>query len=285
MKALPVKGYIERSDKLYRFDESEAGDFEITSAICPRSSVRDRTAADDNIFVNVFPLGGDGPARDKALVVVLMPHAASSAGSPIGNSCSVLSQSRGSLLFDDRDALVKWARDNDVRMQFHRGMEEMPGYRGIGLPADATVPPAAVRAEGIADLKSIVSVHGANLDLQGGIRLTTAPGIGTYSAAIPVKGAAVAGPGWLVVKLLLRDGRIGFGALTRDSRLVKITKEIAPSPEPQSIALRMDDLHDTVSMVIFNQRPESASAAILDAAVYVLPSGPGTNPTELAAVR
>ena len=75
--------------------------------------------------------------------------------------------------------------------------------------------------------------------------------------------------GWVVLRLRVRRGRVGFGACPRDRSLLSRTKSIAPSAEPQTVALRTPDLRHTTDIVVFNDGYIASEVDIFEAGILV----------------
>ena len=267
----PLVGYAEWHDQLYRFREDPAGSYEVLSAICPAGRGRDDW---NNPWIGSFSvplaLPNDSNGNRMWLVTVVAPRSYMAPAGRVGLGCRAIARTRGSLLPDDRRALVAWSRQNDRPIHFYHGLDELPGYTGVGLPPGAMAPPGLVRVENIVDVTAIGALNGAKVEHSPAIRVTTLPLPGGFSAAIPVHDAdKIAGPCWLVLKLRVREGRVGFGASVENGRLLAHTVGIFPSPEPQTVALRVPDFHDARNIIIFNQSMVGGQADILDAAVMV----------------
>jgi hypothetical protein len=85
-----------------------------------------------------------------------------------------------------------------------------------------------------------------------------------------VKGTeAAAYAGWIVLKLRVRRGRMGLGALATGGSLLGRTKSIAPSGEPQMVALRTPDLGRTTYIVVFNEGYTASEVDIFEGRVLV----------------
>jgi hypothetical protein len=264
-------GYAEWNDQLYRFQENTSGDYEVLSAICPAGVPDDWHNPWNGAFSISLGLAND-PAGPMRMVTALTPRAFLAPAGRVGQGCRAISSTRGSLQRDDRRALVEWARHNDAPIHFYRGLDEMPGYTGIGLPPEALAPPDAVRVENTVDLTGIEALNGARVERSSGIRVTTLAVPGAFSAAIPVRNAqTVAGPCWVVLKLRVREGRVGFGPAAEGGRLLAQTQGIAPAAEVQSVALKVPDFREARNIIIFNQSQFAGQAEILDAAVVMVP--------------
>jgi hypothetical protein len=192
-------------------------------------------------------------------------------GGAIGRSCREVSRVRGTLLLEDWRPLVEQSRRDDPVMHFYRNVEDLPGYAGVGLSPDAIPPGGAVPLENaIADLSGIVAAGDARVERVPQVRVTTIPVPGGFSAFIPVKHTeAATSAGWIVVKLRVRRGRVGLGACPRDGPLLGRTKSIAPSAEPQTVALRTPDLRHTTDIVVFNEGYLASEVDIFEAGVLV----------------
>jgi hypothetical protein len=269
--ASPLVGYAEWEDQLYRFQEDPGGDYEVLSAICPVGNRDNWHNPWTGSFSVALRMPNDPGGTPMWLVTVLAPRTYMAPSGRVGQGCRALARTRGSLARDDRHSLVEWARHNDAPMHFYRGLDEMPGYTGVGLPPDVVPPAEAVRVENIVNLSGIEAANGARVDRSAGIRVTTVPVPGGFSAVIPVHNAeTINGPCWVVVTLRVRQGRVGFGAAAEGGRLLTSTLAVAPSAEPQTVALKVPDFRAARNLIIFNQSPFVGQADILDAFVVTL---------------
>ncbi|MEO8368589.1 MAG: hypothetical protein ABI806_05270 [Candidatus Solibacter sp.] len=270
----PLLGYAVRNDQLYRFNEDAAGDHEVLSAICAVGAREDWNNPRAGQFSAALGLPPDSAGRAMWLVTVLAPRADMAPAGSVGQGCSAIARTRGTFVADDRRALVEWARHNDAPIHFYRDVDEMPGYRGVGLPPEAIPPAGAVRVENIIDLKGISATNDARLERTSVFRVTTVRAPGGFSAIIPVRNAeTIAGPCWVVLRIRVIRGRVGFGAGVEGGGLIATTPGIAPSPEPQTVALKVPDFRAVRSIIVFNQQLYAGQADILDAAVMVSPPG------------
>jgi hypothetical protein len=62
---------------------------------------------------------------------------------------------------------------------------------------------------------------------------------------------------------------VGFGAWRKDRSLLSRTKSIAPSSEPQTVALQTPDLRHTTDIVVFNDGYTASQVDIFEAGVLV----------------
>lgn len=268
-RTAPLVGYAAWGGQLYRFQEEDEGGYEALSVVCAPGGEEWNEP-----WNGVFSVGLDmvhGPEAGRRMVTVLAPRSMLTPAGVIGRSCREVSRVRGTLLFEDWRSLVERSRRDDPVMRFYRNVEDMPGYAGVGLSQDAVPPSDAVPLENaIADLSGTVAAGDARVERVPQVRVTTIPVPGGFSAVIPVKGAeAAASAGWIVLRLRVRRGRVGFGARSKDGSLLSLTKAIAPSPEPQTVALRTLDLRRTTNIVVFNQREATSEVDIFEAGVLV----------------
>ena len=268
----PLVGYAEWEDQLYRFQEDPAGGYEVLSTLCPAGVGDDWHNPWTGSFAVALRVPDDLQGMPAWLVTALAPRAYMAPAGRVGSGCREISRTRGSLLPDDRRALVEWARRHDTPMHFYRGVDEMPGYAGVGMPPEAMAPPAATRVENVIDLPATAPLNGGRVELSPSVRVTTIAVPGGFSAMIPVHHAeTVAGPCWVVLKLRVRAGRVGFGVAAEDGRLIASTVGVAPSPEPQTVAVKVPDFRGTRNIIVFNQSQVAGQADILDAVVVVEP--------------
>lgn len=266
-----LTGYAAEDGQLYRFEQNGEGSHEVLSAVCPAGS--DWNNPKKGVFASTLSLR-DGPEAKDWLVTVLAPRSYFAPAGAIGRSCREVSRIRGTLLLDDWKPLLEWSRQNSPPMHFHRDIEDMPGYQGVGLPADAIPPSGLVPAKGVTvDMAAFEESKGARVEHGSQVRITTIPGAGSFSAGVPVHHAeTVAGPCWVVAKLRVHTGRIAFTAFDRFKGIIAKTQAIAPSPEPQSVALYVPDFVHTTDIVVFNSGSGSAVVDVFDIQVLVRPA-------------
>jgi hypothetical protein len=275
----PLVGYAGWNDHLYRFQEDPSGDYNVLSTICPLGGRDDWHRPWIGSFASSMRLSDEPSGTPRVLITVLAPSTNLAPAGSVGLGCREIARTRGTLLPDDRRALMEWARRDDSPVHFYRGVDEMPGYTGIGLPPDAIAPAGATPAAMAVDLAAIAPVNGASVARSPGIRVTTVPLPGGFSAVIPLRNAAaVAGPCWVVLKLRVTRGRVGFGPAAEGGRLLAHSLAIAPSSEPQAVALQVPDIREArsivifnQSIVIFNQSQVSGQADIMDAQIVIAP--------------
>jgi hypothetical protein len=267
--AAPLVGYAAWGGQLYRFQQEDDGGYEALSAVC-------RPGGEDwqQPWTGVFSIGLDvidGPEAGSRMVTVLAPRRNLTPAGAIGRSCREVSRVRGTLRLEDWRRLVEQSRRDDPVMHFYRDVDDMPGYAGVGLSPD-TIPPSGAMPlkDAIADLSGIMANGDARVERLPQVRVTTIPVPGGFSAFIPVKRTeAAASAGWLVLKLRVRRGRVGLGACSKDGSLIGRTKSLAPSPEPQTVALQTPDLGRTANIVVFNEGYTSSEVDIFEARVLV----------------
>jgi hypothetical protein len=267
----PLSGYAAANGQLYRFEQNDQGGYEVLSAVCQPGS--DWNNPHKGVFATTLSLP-EGPEAKDWLVTVLAPRSYLAPTGSIGRSCRQVSSVRGTLLLDDWKPLLEWSRRNSPSMHFYRDIDDMPGYAGMGLSPDAIPPSGLVPAKGvIVDMAAFQASKGARLERVPHVRITTIPGAGSFSAGVPVQHAeTIAGPCWVVLKLRVHSGRIAFTAFDKFKGIIEKTKAIAPSPEPQSVALYVPDFVHTTDIVVFNSGSGAAVVDVFDVAVLVRPA-------------
>jgi hypothetical protein len=270
-----VVGYVARHGQLYRFQEEAGGDYEVLSTVCPLSSTAWLWPWRAT-FSSTLRFPYDSPDSSRLLVTILAQRSAiyheGAPGGEIGRGCREISRIPGILLFADKPALLAALRRDDPPMHFYRTLDEMPGYTGVGLPASAAPPPDASRVDGIIDLANTREHRPARIEWAPHLRVATAPGLGAFSAFIPVERAeSVAGRCWVVLRLRVLSGRVGFVAYDNRTGIMARTPAIAKGPEPQTVALPVDDFRPATDIVIFNEStlPGGGLVDVLDAFVLV----------------
>jgi hypothetical protein len=156
-------------------------------------------------------------------------------------------------------------------MHFYRTLDGMPGYTGVGLPASAAPPRDAIRVDGILDLAKTEQTP-PRLKWVPHLRVPTAGGRGTFSAFIPVIHAeSIASRCWVVLRLRVLAGRVGFAAFDNRTGIIAGTPAISQGPDPQTVALPVRDFRSATHIVIFNGStlPSGGLVDVLDAYVLV----------------
>jgi hypothetical protein len=265
-----VVGYVARSGRLYRFQEDPGGDYQVLSAACPP----EQTAwlwPWRSTFSSILQFPQGSPEAGRLLVTILAPRSAMTPSGEIGRGCHEISKIPGTLRFADREALLASLRQDDRPIHFCRLLDEMPGYKGVGLPAGAA-PPDTTRVDGILDLSDAFAHRPARVQFRPDLRVVTSAGLGMFSGYIPVSHAeSIATPCWVALRLQVLAGRVGFAAFDIRKGIIARTPAIAKSPEPQTIVLRVPDLRSATQLVIFNEStlPSGGLVDVLDAAVLV----------------
>ena len=284
-----VVGYATRNGRLYRFEENPAGDYQVIAATCPRVPLLDSQNWKQRwpeAFSNELLLPNPTPEA-QVLVTVLAPHSPEPAGW-IGRSCKEIAKINGSLQLADREALLDSLRRTDQPIQFPKSLDQMPGYIGVGLPAAMTPPAESVRLTRVLALSNLRrSAPNVHVEREPQIVITTPLTHGAFAAFIPVKNAAsVPTPSWVLLRLKVTSGRIGFAALNRNYEILGRTRAaILKSNEPQDVVLQLPNLHDVANIVIFNEADSAGQFSVLDAAVLVTPADWERNQAVLSAVR
>ena len=275
-----VAGYAMGNGQLFRFQENSEGSYEVLSTVCP-AAVGSWYDPRNGVFSTETLLPGDAAEPSRRLVTVLAPRSYLTPAGPVGGSCRELSRVRGILLFEDWKALVAWSREDDPPMHFYRTLDEMPGYTGVGLPASVAPPPDAIRVDGIIDLANAQRKKPARVEWAPNLRVATAPGLGEFSALIPVNHAeSVVTRCWVVLRLRVLSGRVAFAAFDNRTGILARTRAIAKGPEPQTIALPVRDFRSTTHIVIFNEStlPGGGLVDVLDASLLVARKDAGRKP-------
>jgi len=274
----PIEGYAMGNGQLFRFQENSEGSYEVLSTVCPAAAGSWHEPG-NGIFSTSSLLPGNAGEPARRLVTVLAPRSYMTPAGPVGRSCREVSRVRGTLLFEDWKALVAWSRQTDPPMHFYHNLSEMPGYIGVGLPPEAAPPPDTERVEKVIDLEAIEGINGGRVEHVPQVRVTTIRAIGGFSAVIPVTHAeGVTTPCWVVLKLRVRAGRVGFAAFNTRTGIIAQTRAIASAPEPQTVALQVPDFRAATDIIVFNQSMVGGQADILDAAVLVARKDAGRKP-------
>jgi hypothetical protein len=275
-----VVGYASSGRNTYRFDERPGGDYQVFSAACPMIPQLERSQWIDRwpgTFSAVTYLPHALPGGRMAIATVLAPRKLAQPASWMSAACSPIARIEGSLTPVDRSKLLQGLRREDAPIGFPRMLDELPGYRGVVLPADMLPPKDGSPIAGIVALQEIrATAIGAKVDRLAPIRLTTAPEAGAFSATIPVHPDPRATAScWLVIRLKVIRGEIGFSAFGPGGTVAQTLLPIIKSDQPQDVALRIPRLTEVNQIVIFNvSHLSGAQVDLLDATVLITPDSP-----------
>jgi hypothetical protein len=269
-------GYASRGGQLYRFQQEPGGSYDVISAVCPVST---DIGLDywgwyrewPNVFLNVLRIPDSSPDAKRVLVTLWAPRTVAEPAGWMGRACRMLSRVPGTLLLADRNAMVAQLRRSDPPMRFYRGLEQVPGYAGVGLPGGAAPPSQpTIRLDDVLDLSRMEAGKGARIEPGPGRRLTTNPQMGAFSGWIPVRDAqSVGGPCWVQLRLRVLSGRVGFQAFDARQGGLARTMGIASARDAQTIALRVPDFRSATHVVVTNESDMGAQVEILDATILV----------------
>ena len=286
-----VVGYGARNGQLYRFEQHREGDYEVLVAACPATRElsaevwHQRWPGTFSAVLDLRQPEADAPNR---LVTVLFARQLPEPAGSMGRSCKEIGKVYGTLLLADREALVDSLRRKDTPMHFYRTLDQMPGYTGVGLTREMTPPKDCVRLDHVLRLSLIqVSSNRARLDRTPRIRLTTVPGLGAFSASIPLSHAdAVVTPCWIQLRLKVDHGAIGIAAFNDNTGIVSRTNSVVmKSEEPMDVVLKVASLRTANYVIIFNETGLASQVEVLDAAVLVTQQDWDLHKAVLASVR
>ena len=270
-----VVGYAARQGELYRFDESPAGDQEVIAATCPALPEFDSGRFHQQYpaaSIAVLELPKSNPASPAVIVTVLSPHSAPGLAELLAKRCAETARVAGKLSVVDRDALVASLRREDSTIHFYRHVEDLPGFSGVGTPADALPPVGTVPMPGVVNLAELeLADAAAKVERAPGILVTTPPVRGGFAADIPIHAAErLAFPHWVQFRLRVLSGRIGLAAISHDGTMTARSGVLLPSPEPVDVAVKTPSGADYV--VLFNaEDPGGSRVEVLDATAVASP--------------
>jgi hypothetical protein len=286
-----VVGYAAKNGQLYRFEQFPDGDYAVLSAACrPTPELQDagwqgRFPGTFSAMLHLPRLTPDAPA---VLVTVLAPRRSAEPDGWIGRFCKETGRIYGTLLLADRKELINSLRRDDTPIHFYRTLEEMPAYVGVGLPKEMTPPKESVRLDNVIELSKIQAAsRQARLDRTPQIHLTSAPGIGSFTAFIPLTHAeSVTRPCSVQLRLKVLTGGIGFALYSGRSGILSRTKAfLLKSNEPMDAVLRVPSLRDADQILIFNGGESIAQVEVLDATILLTREDWERNKATLSIVR
>jgi len=273
-----VVGYASSGNNTYRFDERPGGDYQVLSAACPMipqfSQWMNRWPG---TFSAVTYLPQALPGGRMSIVTVLAPRNLAQPATWMRTACTPIARIEGAVTPVDRSQLLQGLRREDAPIEFPRMLDELPGYRGVLLPPDMLPPKDSSPIPGVIELQEIrATAIRAKVDRLPGVRLTTAPGAGAFSATIPVHPDPRATAScWIVIRLKVIRGEIGFSAFGPGGTVAQTPLPIIKSDQPQDVALRVSGLTEVNQIVIFNvSHLGGAQVDLLDAEVLATPDSP-----------
>ncbi len=284
-----VVGYAARNGQVYRFEEHTGGDYQVISAVCPAAPELQYSswgARWPGTFSTIEQLPKPTPEAS-VLVTVLTAHSPEPAGW-IGRSCKEVAKINGALLLADRRALVDALRREDTPMNFPRALERMPGFAGVGLPADLIPPKDTVRLSGMLRLSDLGrNSNQVQVEREPRIRVTTPLSDGSFAAAIPIiHRRSMVTPCWVELRLRVIAGRIGLAVFNNKSGILTRTYgSVLKSDEPQDVVLKAPDLRKATHIILFNDGSSPGQFEVLDAGVLVTQQDWERHKAELSAVR
>jgi len=271
-----VVGYAANAGRMYRFEEQDAGNYQVLSAVCPITPRLERARWANRwpqsfSVVTYLPrpmLGGT------AIVTVL---AGRELAEPVGwmrTACHQIGQIRGILEPVDKARLLDSFRREDTPIHFPRSLSEVPGYRGVVLPESMRAPGGIPPVEGVVELDGIHAISDlARVERTPGIRIAIPPPAGPLSVSIPVRPKAIAGQCWVQLRLKVLSGELGFAAFGPQGVIAQTLLPIAKSERAQDVAIPLSSLSGVNQIVMFNaSHLVAVQADVLDATVLAPPA-------------
>jgi hypothetical protein len=284
-----VVGYAARNGQVYRFEEHPTGDYQVISAVCPTAPELQYSAWGERwpgTFSTIEQL--PNPTLEAAVLVTVLTARSPEPAGWIGRSCKEVAKVNGALLLADRRALVNGLRQEDTPMNFPRVLEQVPGFIGVGLPADLVPPKDTIRLSQVLRLSDLrPNSDQIQVEREPRIRVTTPLSAGAFAAAIPIlhRGSMVT-PCWVELRLRVISGRIGLAVFNYKSGILTRTYgSVLKSDEPEDVVLKAPDLRKATHIIIFNDGSSPGQFDVLDAGVLVTQQDWERHKTELSAVR
>jgi hypothetical protein len=274
-RAAPIVGYAARRGQLLRFTEQPDGEEELTLRRCPPLA----QDADTQLrFLHIsyarFALPVQAGQRVETLFHLLTPRGA--ANLPLLNGCTILSTTRGATTPVDKTALIDKLRREDQPIHFSASLDELPGYRAIGVPPKLAAPSDVIRLDHVlkrAEAKIVTTPHGS----------------GSFAISIPAEqGRGIAAPCWVQFRLRVLTGRIGLMVWNGKNNQESYSGGafLSKTDEPVDIAVKLPQMKDTYYATLYNGSMSLPSKfEILDAAVMVSRETWQQQQNTLAALR
>lgn len=284
-----VVGYAARNGQLYRFEQRPTGDYQVISAVCPSAPQLQDSAWGKRwpgAFATIERL--PHPTPNASVVVTALTDKTPEPAGWIARSCKEVSKLNGALLLADRKALVDDLRRNDTPIRFPRSLEQIPGFIGVGVPADLMPPKDTIRLNQMLSLSSLrASSKLIQLEHLPQARITTPLSGGAFAASIPVvHRELMVTPCWVELRLRVLAGRLGIAVYNSYVGILTRTQvAVLKSDEPQDVALKTPDLGKATHIILFNDGSVPGQFEILDAGVLVTQQDWEQHKTELSVVR
>jgi len=273
-----VVGYAGRQGKLYRFDESSSGDYDLTTATCPALP-----ELEESRFGELYPWASMGvlrlpesdPRPPAVIVTVLARRGAAEPAGLLRRSCLQTGRIAGLVSEADPSALIASLRREDTPIRFYANAEDVPGFRGVGIPSDAVPPTGTQRLEGVVNLRELEPDDRAtHIERAPAIRVTTPASLGAFAAYFPLHAAGkIAFPVWVRLRLRVLSGRVGVAATSSGGGIVGKIGPLLPSPEPVEVALKLPEPAGADDIVLTNERAGGAQVEVLDCVVEASAAG------------
>ncbi len=271
-----VVGYAAHQGALFRFDEAASGDHEVITATCPAlpefENLRFRQLY-PQASIAVLDLPQSNPRPPAVIVTVLAPRASPEPAGLLRRSCSEVGRVPGRLAAVAQDGLVAALRHTDTPIHFYRQVESLPGFSGVGIPANVVPPAGVVPLPGVVDLAELGPAHPtAKIEKGSRILVTTPAALGEFGVQLPLHGEGkLPFPRWAQFRLRVVSGRIGLGAINHDGAMLARSGLLLPSPQPLDVALKTPP--GTAYVVLFNNENRGASQVeMLDATAVASPA-------------
>jgi hypothetical protein len=208
------------------------------------------------------------------VVTVLFRRAEAELAGLLKRSCTEVGHVPGFLSPVDRDALVASLRHEDTPIHFYSQVEDLPGFKGVGIPAAALVPEPSVPLPGVVSLAELdVAQASATLERTPRVIVNTPPGNGAFGAHFQIHGAErLAFPRWLRLRLNVMSGRISLLATYPDGTIVGRPILLLPAQRTLDVAIATP-LRAT-DVVIANASGRGPSKVeVLDVTAVAAPEG------------
>jgi hypothetical protein len=168
--------------------------------------------------------------------------------------------------------MVLQLRSHDPSIHFPESFDELPGYQGIGVTHTEDPPTDSITLTKVVDIHEIrLSYDQASLDLTNGVKVTTAKGLGTFAAAIPIhRGNAVIGSCRVHVRMRVFAGRIGIGAWSDAGRFLFQEPVILKNQKAVDLYLPVPSLRDANYIIIYGGLANARSQAEIEAADVIV---------------
>ena len=269
----PVRGYVIRGHRMYRFDQSPDGDSILFCAACQMKDLRNDGRFESYLTLFFPSAAGDddpryGPDSTPLIRTLLVSKEQFQRDVlPQATRCQVRDQIAGRMVEVDSGAMLARLRATDSTIQFYRSFATALGGTGRLNAANTNRLPGvvAIRAMQALNPQSHVVLRGGSEDVR------TAPTRWWDAASITINHAKSAPGAFLYIRGKVLDGVVGISIRGHEQNSILGSEALWGSHDGVTeIYIPIASFDDSERVVIRNQRENGQSEILIeDAAVVV----------------